>query len=504
MAVGLVKYDEAKRALAAASRVDEAKKIRDRAEAVRVYAKQARDYDLQNRAATIRLLAERRAGQLLTEMAKNPGTRGEGRPRKDGSRVRRSSRPTTYPPTLESLNISKDQSSKWQRMARLVDDATFEEALNRARESGEITSVGVLRMLKEVVRPKSTQTEVNINEVADDLIREIERRHERLDAVVKDKERLNPTLRRKLITALEHEACGAKKLSDGFADFENTGKAYQRIVRERLSHLPEPDIEEKKRLAASLKNATIREISYRDARAVLLQSEWLASMGSAKFFFGLYFGRHLGGCIAFGSTGGTKVASSVCGEEHKDKVICLTRGCSCWWSHEHSGSHLVAGACKEMAKKGYNIIVANSDLDAGEQGVIFRATNFLFCGQTGATERFRLPDGRVRDARLVSGYTRDRTGGTLKYRHSRAQQKQMMLDEGVEFFRGAPKLRWVHIVGDRRTKRVLRCALKWPVMPYPERQQTVVNTSTPPATGCSRGRRVAIVPLHRQTGSSSH
>ena len=472
MTVALIRYDAARKALAAASRVDEAKKIRDRAEAVRVYAQQARDFELQNRAATIRLLAERRAGQLLLDMAKNPGTRGEGRPRRDGSRVRRSSRTTAYPPRLDDLGISRDQSSKWQRLAKLVDDATFEEALNRAKDTfGELTTRGVLTMLKEVVRPKSTQTEQNINEVADDLIKEIERRHERLNAVVNDKARLNPTLQRKLITALQHEASMAEILSSGFHDFEYTGKAYQRIVRERLAQLPEPNIEEKKRLAASLKNATVREISYEDARGLLLQNEWLASVGSSEFYFGLFAGKYLAGVVAFGSTGGTSVAPSVCGAEHRDKVICLTRGCCSWWAHPHSGSFLVAGACREMAMKGYNAIVAFSDPEAGEQGVIYRACNFLFCGETGATERFRTIDGRVRDARLVSGYTRDRTGGTLKYRRSRAEQKQMMLEDGVQFFRGTPKLRWVHFVGDRRTKRILRSALRWEVRRYPQSEK---------------------------------
>jgi hypothetical protein len=470
MTVSMIRYDAARKALAAAHRVDEVKKIHDKATALLAYAKQAGDLTLQNQAAEIRILSERRAGQLLVEMAKNPGVRGEGRPRQDGSRIRLSKGTTAYPPKLEDLGITRDQSSKWQRMARLIDDAAFEDVLLHAKDKyGELTTAGILRMVKEVARPKSTRTEEDINEVADTVLREIERRHERLNAIVEIKERLNPTLRRKLITALEHEASAAKRLSDGFADFENTGKAFQRQIREHLATLDEPDLEEKRRLASDLKNATIREISRADSRALLLQFEWLATIGSGEFYFGMWLGPYLAGVVCFGTTAGTNTKSSVCGSEHKNKVITLTRGCNTHWCHPHGGSMLVAGACREMAKKGYNIIVAYSDTEAGEQGVIYRACNFLFCGQTGATERFRLPDGRVRDSRLVSGYTRDRTGGTLKYRISRAAQKELMLQQGVEFFRGAPKLRWVGFFGDRRTKRVLRQALRWEVLPYPKR-----------------------------------
>jgi hypothetical protein len=128
----LIRYDAARKAIAAAHRVDEAKKIRDKAEAVRTYAKLAGDLEMQNMAAEIRIRAERRAGQLLFEMEKNHGTRGAGRPRKDGTRVTWSHSSTAYPPKLEEIGISKDQSAKWQKIALLVDDATFDKSLFQA------------------------------------------------------------------------------------------------------------------------------------------------------------------------------------------------------------------------------------------------------------------------------------------------------------------------------------------------------------------------------------
>ena len=123
-----------------------------------------------------------------------------------------------------------------------------------------------------------------------------------------------------------------------------------------------------------------------------------------------------------------------------------------------------------MTKKGYNIFVAYSDPAANEVGTVYQASNWLYCGTTNATEQFRTPDGKVRDARQIHCMTRDRTGGTMKYKRTRADQKQLLKEEGCEFFRnGGRKHRYVHFAGDRRLRRILRRALKWEVLPYPKR-----------------------------------
>ncbi|MBZ9973489.1 phage N-6-adenine-methyltransferase [Mesorhizobium sp. BR-1-1-8] len=62
---GLVIYDAAVRALAAAKSVDEVKDWRNKSEAMRAYAKQAKNKQMETDAAEIRIRAERRLGELM-------------------------------------------------------------------------------------------------------------------------------------------------------------------------------------------------------------------------------------------------------------------------------------------------------------------------------------------------------------------------------------------------------------------------------------------------------
>jgi len=118
---------------------------------------------------------------------------------------------------------------------------------------------------------------------------------------------------------------------------------------------------------------------------------------------------------------------------------------------------------KEMTKKGCHIVVAYSDPEAGEVGTVFLACNFLYCGTTAPTEKFRTPEVKVYDSRQVSNRRRDHRSGTPKYKRTRAEEKKLMIEEGFEFFKGdVRKLRYVSFHGDRRTKSFLSSSSSLP------------------------------------------
>jgi N6-adenosine-specific RNA methylase IME4 len=135
----LVKYEAARRALAEAVAVDEVVDIRSKAEAMRVYARQASDKGLEIQAAQIRFRAERRLGEMIVAQKEtvglNAGSRGQLQGKGDsGSAV--VEQPEDERPRLADIGVDRKLSSKAQKLAAM-DLAEFEHALVRHRQEME-------------------------------------------------------------------------------------------------------------------------------------------------------------------------------------------------------------------------------------------------------------------------------------------------------------------------------------------------------------------------------
>lgn len=249
------------------------------------------------------------------------------------------------------------------------------------------------------------------------------------------------------------------------------GKAWQRLIREqRERDDSDADIFGRwwEHLDTRIQLAEVRPITYHAAADIIHKYEWLGNMGTTEYAYGIFWQNHMAGAVCFGRTAGTNVYSSVCGEEYASRAITLCRGACAHWAHPHAASKLINRACRMLSRQhGYQIFIAYSDPEAGEIGTVYQACGWTYCGMTSATEKFRTPDGKVKDARLVHAYTRDRRGGTLKYTHSRAEQKRRMIEAGVEFFMGTAKHRYVNIIGPNSDR--IKQSLRWPAGKYPKR-----------------------------------
>lgn len=125
----LVRYEAARTALQVAHSVDEVKDIRDKAQAMAAYARQAKDTQLVEWATEIKVRAERRAGEILAQLERKNGEKGaEG-----------------ILSTLEKIEIPVVTAHRWQKLAAIPEDR-FEQAVVAAKEvAGEVTTAAMLR-----------------------------------------------------------------------------------------------------------------------------------------------------------------------------------------------------------------------------------------------------------------------------------------------------------------------------------------------------------------------
>jgi hypothetical protein len=132
----IIIYDAMCTAIADCHRIDEVKDLRDKAMALELYAKQARNTDAERKASEIRLRAERRTGELLKDLPRvTPSDAG-----KQGGRGNTKSTPndaecfipqpapSPYAQALAGTGISTQTASRYQALAN-VPTAVFESAL---------------------------------------------------------------------------------------------------------------------------------------------------------------------------------------------------------------------------------------------------------------------------------------------------------------------------------------------------------------------------------------
>lgn len=141
MTTGLIKYDAACIAIREAAHVDEVLEIKNQAEAMRIYAKQAKNMEMANQAAEIRIRAERRYGMMRMEAPKNKGGKAE-------HKSYRFHDETGKIPTLSEMGVSKMFDHRAKVIAS-VPEAEFEAAITEHREQQKELTSSTIRALTE-------------------------------------------------------------------------------------------------------------------------------------------------------------------------------------------------------------------------------------------------------------------------------------------------------------------------------------------------------------------
>ena len=179
---GLIKYEAACRALAEAKAVDEVKDLRDKADAMRIYAMQSKNKTLEIDAAEIRIRAERRLGEMIIAQKSDAGLntgklkQGPVLVTDEGGEL----------PKLSDAGISYDLSSRAQKIAA-VPEAEFEAEVGEWRERVSAENERVTTRLTKAGE-KATKKPAPVVPDVDDLREQMEEMRHALKGAIADNE----------------------------------------------------------------------------------------------------------------------------------------------------------------------------------------------------------------------------------------------------------------------------------------------------------------------------
>lgn len=160
------------------------------------------------------------------------------------------------------------------------------------------------------------------------------------------------------------------------------------------------------------------------------------------------------------------VAASVCGEEYSKHVLELSRLIIEEGMPPNTLSNFVARTFKLLEPP--KIIVSYSDRNQHHTGYIYQALNFIYTGLGGDSREFIMNGKQV--STRPEGLRKWMKNQSLEY------DPELTIAENVEKFGGevikiTTKHRYVYFVGDKRQKKTLQKALKWPVVnEYPKEE----------------------------------
>jgi N6-adenosine-specific RNA methylase IME4 len=145
----LEKWNKAKQAIAECKTIDEAKQIRDKAEALRAYARQAKEsLQVQNDIAEIKLRAERRIGEFSKELPVI-GHR-HYTPHDGGCKTS----------ILREAGLTHPE--RYEAIASLP-DAVFEAHIANVKQSNEeLTSVGIIRVARQIEKEEKREKYIKV------------------------------------------------------------------------------------------------------------------------------------------------------------------------------------------------------------------------------------------------------------------------------------------------------------------------------------------------------
>lgn len=202
-------------------------------------------------------------------------------------------------------------------------------------------------------------------------------------------------------------------------------------------------------------NFYIKEISYQEAMALVIEKHYLHRRCPCSHAYGLFNknNNEIVGVITYGVSCSSTLLKGICGEEEMHNVYELNR----LWVDDsvpkNGESFLIANTIKLLDKE---IIVSFADTSYNHVGLVYQATNFIYCG---LSAKFRDPKVKGLENQHHATYAH---GMTMK------QVIEKYGAENVYYVDRPRKHRYIYFNCNKKRKKELLKKLKYKQLPYPK------------------------------------
>jgi hypothetical protein len=214
----------------------------------------------------------------------------------------------------------------------------------------------------------------------------------------------------------------------------------------------------------------VRPIQRQACTEYILCIHYARRWPSISFAFGLFKSNVLCGIITYGTPPSSALRVGLAGKEFKNDVLELNRLCL-RNNTKNEASMLIGRSLKLLPPN--KIIISYADTGKGHSGVVYQATNFLYCGLSQVNK-----DWKVRGMEHLHTQTLiDEFRGFGRSYQDRTNLMRAKWGDKLYLERRSRKHRYVTFTGDKRFKRKALRSIKYPITPYPiESENTPLTT----------------------------
>lgn len=232
----------------------------------------------------------------------------------------------------------------------------------------------------------------------------------------------------------------------------------QQISMFELEH-PEMPVFDKSRCEARL-------INYETAARMVETYHYAHRIPPMTHTIGMFTNDELVGVCAY-SKPMANICASICGDSYTDNVLELCRLFIFDKIGKNAESWLIRQSFNFL-EDNIKILLSYSDIKQNHLGIIYQATNWIYTGLSNESNgrEYLMPDGRIATRR-----------GRVFWRNQRNPSDILSWNEIQQLYPGVQKLsssskhRYVYFLGSKKQRKELRQALKWPILPYPKKEQ---------------------------------